>query len=111
MRCSNVLLIFASCIFFTSCGISFNPFHNKGVQNHLSDHELDEIRLYAEQFQFKEHAGGDIVFPENPSPLVQEAINRSAEINEKRHLPYAALYVLRLYHENMKRHPNDYQRQ
>jgi hypothetical protein len=110
MRCSNVLLIFASCILCTSCGISFNPFHNEGVQKRLSDYELDEIRLYAEQFRFKVRSDGDIVYPENPSPLVQEAINRSAVIDEKRHLPCAALYVLRLYHENMKRHPNDYQR-
>jgi hypothetical protein len=110
MRCSNALLIFASCILCSSCGISFNPFHEEGVQKHLSDYELDEIRLYAEQFRFKVHSDGDIVYSENPSPLVQEAINRSAEINEKRHLPYAALYVLRLYQENMRRHPNDYQR-
>ena len=111
MKCSDALLILSSYILCTSCSsIPTQSFTHKEVLNRLSDHELDEIRLYAERFQFKKQSDGVAVYPEAPNPSVQEAISRAAEINEKRHLSYAALFVLRLYHENMKRHPKDYHR-
>lgn len=111
MKCSNLAFTVTFCMLCTSCSnTSTDSPKNQQFHNRLSEHELDEIRLYAEGFQFKEESNGAIVYAERPNPLAQEAINRAAEIKEKCHLPYAALFVLRLYHENMKRHPRDYHR-
>jgi hypothetical protein len=40
--------------------------------------------------------------------LAQEAIERAAKINETRHLPYIALFILRRYRENVMRDPKNY---
>ncbi len=109
MKCLNSALILTSFLLCTSCGnTSINSRDHGDLKDHLSDHELDEIRLYAERFQFKQDSDSLIVYPEEPGPLAREAIERASKINEKRHLPYLALYVLRRYRENVMRDPKNY---
>ncbi len=102
-----ILTFCALCAYCNNASIGSTK--HKQVSERLSQQELDEIRKYAEQFQFKELDEG-IVYPEKPGPLVQKAIRHAAKINEKRHFPYAALFILRLYHENIRRNPQNYRR-
>jgi hypothetical protein len=86
---------------------------HKQVSERLSQQELEEIRNYAERFQFEEldkHLHKFIVhiYPERPGQMVQKTIKRAAEINEKRHLPYAALFVLRLYRKQKELYHQGY---
>ena len=97
-----MLAFYALC---TSCNkTSTIPIEHEQASDRLSQQELEEIRSYAEQFQFEE-LDETIVSPSKPSVFVQEAISRAGVVNEERHLPCAALFVLRMYHENMKRRP------
>ena len=102
MKYSVPILIF--CAICASCGSAPGKSTRAAerVPDGLSKQELEEIRRYAEQFQFDKDPDGVIMYPERPSPLVHQVIKRAAEVNEKRHLPYAALFVLRIYHEGMK---------
>lgn len=75
---------------------------NKQALGRLTRQELEGIRKYAEKFQFEEldkelRKSVVHVYPERPGQMVQKAIGHASEIYEKRHLPYAALFVLRLY--------------
>lgn len=68
----------------------------------LSKLELEEIRIYAERFQFEE-LEKDLpefivhIHPERPNQMVEKAMKHAAELDEQRHLPYAALFALRVY--------------
>jgi hypothetical protein len=73
----------------------------------LSELELDAIRRYAEEFRFVLE-GEVIVRPERPDTAAARAIQRAAEIGERRHLPYAALFVLRIYYEHKKLYYQSY---
>lgn len=101
--------ILISCTFCLSYNnVPYPPEHTQ-LSNYLSEQELDEIRHYAEQFRFEEFVGsGFIVAPEKPNPAAKEAIKHAAEIGEEHHLPYAALFILRLYHEHKRRYYQSY---
>lgn len=85
----------------------------KQASERLTQQELQVICKYAERFQFEEldkhlHEFIVHVHPEKPNQKVQKAIKRAAEINEERHLPYATLFVLRLYRKQKQLYDQGY---
>lgn len=112
MKYLTAILTLTFCVFCPSRNnLSTGLPKHKQVSECLSDRELDEIRRYAEHSQFEELKGHLLelkVHPEKPNLTVRGAIKHAAEIDEKRHLPYAALFVLRTYREQKKRHHHGY---
>ncbi len=112
MKYLTAILTLTFCVFCPSRNnLSTGLPKHKQVSECLSYRELDEIRRYAEHFQFeelKDHLLELKAHPEKPNLTVRSAIKHAAEIDEKRHLPYAALFVLRTYREQKKRHHQGY---
>ena len=106
-----ILTFCALCAYCNNASIG--SMKHKQVSERLSQQELEEIRKYAEQFQFEEldkhlHKFIVHVHPGKPSQVVQKAIKRAAEIDEKRHLSYATLFALRLYRKQKELYNQGY---
>lgn len=106
-----ILTFCALCAYCNNASIG--SMKHKQVSERLSLQELEEIRKYAEQFQFEEldkhlHKFIVHVHPGKPSQVVQKAIKRAAEIDEKRHLSYATLFALRLYRKQKELYNQGY---
>lgn len=110
----NLTAILTFCALCAYCNnASIGSMKHKQVSERLSQQELEEIRKYAEQFQFEEldnhlHKFIVHVHPGKPSQVVQKAIKRAAEIDEKRHLSYATLFALRLYRKQKELYNQGY---
>jgi len=89
-------------VFGSSCARK-DPAVESGVEHtgKLSDVELEEVRKYAEGFEFEDTK---CTWPEPQIPPigVQEALRRAYETGERRHLPYAALAVVRMQRKNIE---------
>ena len=103
--------ILALCALCSSCDYTSNDSatKHKQVSGRLSNQELKEIRRYAEHFQFEESVSyWFVVTPQKPDSAAQKAIKHASKINEERHFPYSALFVLRLHYEHKKRYNKSY---
>jgi len=96
MRSSRVLCAGILCLVSLSCSVRVQS--GQGGSG-LSQAQLDAIRRYAEEFEFERIEGSIVSPPEKPNKEVAAAIRRAAEVGERRHLPYAALFLLRVFHE------------
>jgi hypothetical protein len=106
------ILILSICAFCASgCNVSTTSLKNGQLCDCLSQKELEQIQKYAEQLRFeelREPLHELAVHPQKASLPVSEAIKHAAETGEKRHLPYAALFALRLYRKQKELYRQGY---